>query len=194
MRWRKNRRQRWGVTDGEDLPFSSHLCLTLTLRVLKMQTRREGCHYKDYHYIFRRAGQMFSAGNPLQCTIFVWGHQEGCFFVVIQGNVHIALGKKVPPSLQKTNKQQKQMKKKTWHHFFSLYKAFSFLCWFPLLLLFISYFIPVYPYICICRFVVLVSFCCLTEGYLRSFNERPFTGAGSKPTGRLAKVMSQDMM
>lgn len=93
------------MTDGEDLPFSSHLCLTLTLGVLKMQTSREGCHYKDYHYILHRAGQMISAGKPLQCTIFVWGHQGGwiyyflfcfVFFVVKQGNVHIALFKNYP--------------------------------------------------------------------------------------------------
>lgn len=177
------------------MPFSSHLCLTLTLRVLKMQTRREGCHYKDYHYIFRRAGQMFSAGNPLQCTIFVWGHQEGCFFVVIQGNVHIALGKKVPPSLQKTNKQQKQMEKKKNMAplFFIIQSIFFFVLISVIAVVYKLFYTGLPVYICICRFVVLVSFCCLPEGYLRSFNERPFTGAGSKPTGRLAKVMSQDM-
>ncbi len=86
-----------------------------------MQTTREGCHYKDYHYTFRRAGQMFSAGNPLQCTIFVWVHRGGCFFVVKQGNVHITLGKKSTSSLKK---KKKRHKKKPWHHFFSFYKAF----------------------------------------------------------------------
>lgn len=161
------------MTDGEDLPFSSHLCLTLTLGVLKMQTSREGCHYKDYHYILHRAGQMISAGKPLQCTIFVWGHQGGwiyyflfcfVFFVVKQGNVHIALFKNYPTA----------QKRKKVFLFLIIQSIFFFVCGFPLLLLFISYFIPIYPYICLCRFVLLVSFC-LTEGYLRSFTKRPFT-------------------
>lgn len=155
VRRRENKQRRWSVTD---LPFSSHLCLTLTLSVLKMQTSREGCHYKDYHYIVRRAGQMFSAGKPLQCTIFVWGHQGGWIFINIffvcflvkQSNVHIALGKKIPLPKQKNT---------------PLFSFFFFL-WISVIVVVYKLFYTGLPvYICICRFVVFVSFCCLIEGH-----------------------------
>lgn len=105
------------------------------------------------------------------------------FFLVQQGNVRIALGKK------------STSQNKTTHHFFHYTKHFFFFfCGFPLLLLFISYFIPVYPYIYAYVDLLYLSVSVVWLKDIRSFNERPFTWAGSKPTGRLAKVMSQDMM
>lgn len=93
---------------------------------------------------------------------FVWVHQEVflLLFLVKQGNAHIAVVKKTPPPMALL--------------FFIIQSIFFFVN-FRYLLLFISYFLPGCPYICICKFVVLVSFFYLTEGYLRSFNEWPFT-------------------